>query len=55
MATEYRVKWKREGLSPKRVKYNSLKAAERRLALLTSAEPWLALGLGPTAYQCGSG
>jgi hypothetical protein len=55
MATEYRVKWKREGLSPKRVKYTSLKAAERRLALLTSAEPWLALGLDPTAYQCCSG
>lgn len=52
---EYRVKWKREGLSAKRVKYTSRKYAERRLALLTSAEPWTVLGLDPTDYQCCSG
>ena len=57
MATEYRVKWKRKGLNPKRIRYTSMKAAERRLALLTSAEPWLYYGGGndPSDYQCCSG
>lgn len=57
MATEYRVKWKREGLRPKRIRYTSMKAAERRLALLTSDEPWLYYGGGndPSDYQCCSG
>lgn len=52
---EYRVKWKREGLNAKRVKYTSRKFAERRAALLTSDEPWIVLGLDPTGYQCCSG
>lgn len=57
MATEYRVKWKRKGLNPKRIRYTSMKAAGRRLALLTSAEPWLYYGGGndPSGYQCCSG
>jgi hypothetical protein len=57
MATEYRVKWKREGLRPKRIRYTSMKAAERRLALLTSDEPWLYYGgvNDPSDYQCCSG
>ena len=57
MATEYRVKWKREGLRPKRIRYTSMKSAERRLALLTSDEPWLYYGGGndPSDYQCCSG
>ncbi|MHC9085368.1 hypothetical protein ACYX7E_10050 [Luteimonas sp. RIT-PG2_3] len=52
---EYRVKWKREGLNAKRIKYTSLKFAERRAALLTSDKPWLVLGLDPADYQCCSG
>ena len=58
MATEYRVKWKRAGLSPKRTRYTSLKAAQRKLGLLTSAEPWLYYGAGldaPDDWHCCSG
>lgn len=40
MASEYRVIWKREGMRTKRFRSVSRAAAERRLALMTSPEPW---------------
>lgn len=52
---EYRVKWKREGLRAKRVKYASRKRAESRAAFLQSDSPWEVLGLDPTGYHCCSG
>lgn len=55
MPIEYRVKWKRAGLDSKRVKYTSRKFAERRVALLTSTEPWVLFGKNPDEYECCSG
>lgn len=52
---EYRVKWKREGLNAKRVKYTARKFAERRLALLTSDKPWEVLRIDPDTFQCCGG
>lgn len=51
---EYCVKWKRVGLTAKRKRYASLKAAQRWTQLL-GPEPWLALGKNADALVCCSG
>lgn len=67
MKVEYRVIWKREGCRAKSRRSQGLASAERRVGLLTSAEPWKFLrdtkGKGPdapyccpgTSYECGCG
>lgn len=57
--TEYRVVWKRRGMNRKSKRFQSLKAAQRRVLLL-GPEPWLALGLDPderccSGLECGCG
>jgi hypothetical protein len=46
MATEYRVVWKRSGMTRKSKRFASLKAAQKRAALM-GPEPWTALGVLP--------
>lgn len=53
-ATEYRVKWKREGLKAKIKVFQTRAAAERRLTLL-GPEPWKAMGREPESKWCCSG
>lgn len=55
MAIQYRVKWKRVDSRVKRVNYVSRKRAENRLLLLTSDEPWLAMGKSPDEFVCCDG
>ncbi|MDX9913250.1 MAG: hypothetical protein RBS77_01570 [Candidatus Moranbacteria bacterium] len=43
----YRVVSKREGIRPKIKTFATLKAAQKRIALLTDPEPWKVLGAGP--------
>ena len=52
--TEYRVVWKRRGLKRKSKRYMSLKAAQRRIALM-GPEPWVALEVNPDDYHCHKG
>lgn len=52
---EYRVTWKREGLSPKRKVYARRASAERRIALMTSPEPWRVYSSDPDEFFCCSG
>lgn len=51
---EFRVVWKRRGLHQKSKRYQSLKAAERRVTFL-GPEPWKALGVDPDERYCCSG
>lgn len=52
--TEYRVVWKRDGLTEKKKRYMNLVRAKRFVTLL-GPEPWIALGLDPDQYFCCSG
>lgn len=51
----YRVVSKREGLRPKVKTFATLAAAQKRITVLTSPEPWVAMGRGPDDYVCCSG
>jgi hypothetical protein len=51
---EFRVTWNREGVPPKRKRYQRRAAAER-FVLLIGPEPWLALGKDPESLWCCSG
>ena len=59
--TQYRLSWKRAENKVKHKKYRSMKPVNRMLALLTSPEPWVALGEEPddraccSGYECGCG
>jgi hypothetical protein len=52
--TEYRVVWKRRGMPRKSKRFQTLKAAERRVLLL-GPEPWRAFEALPDDLHCCSG
>jgi hypothetical protein len=52
---EFRLVWKREGLTRKEKRWSKLASAEKYRNFLTSDKPWEVFGLEANAYSCCSG